>query len=378
MIVPYARGAGTHSSGITYSRACHVANLSDMRTALLFAGQIRTAEHPHLLVELARRLSLNASAHDVYANLSPTHAYAAWHGAPSYEHATVPAFEHLFRQVFHPVHLIVASDEELAARCGREAACTHRWHGDLPGDISISNQSMLYFRQLLLLDALVARERARDLVYARVIRLRLDALPVCTLRYHEYGAATPDMLILRSGIDVVSVMSRRAAAVALQAYESTRRGWLPCYVKTEICATSLVFALNFTVGYTGVEFDLVRPDSTCDQTDEERIVRGVSNSTFVLRFLRSSPCVRDFRHPQGAVASRANRSCALRPVRWKLSMQEVLKRWCDDACFTALKASQEEEAARLGFPLGFSGQQLAAPTKSAQAPWLPRLFPNQV
>ena len=161
------------------------------KLALVFAGQIRTGEDPRVLRELARRLSYKRVEADALAHLSPMHRYGAWHGAPMYNNTSIPMFERVFRREFQPVHLVIATDEQVVARCSELSACSHRWRGPVTGDVGSSDHSVLYFRLLLLHDALVARERALRHSYAFVLRLRTDTLPDCNI---EYAFPTTDTL----------------------------------------------------------------------------------------------------------------------------------------------------------------------------------------
>ena len=196
--------------------------------ALLFVGQIRVGDDPFVLHELSLRLALNTTVSDVFAHLSPTYAFHPWHGSPSYNDTAVPGFERAFRRTFRPVSLAIATDSQVIGECSRAGACSHPRQGPLPGDISRSNHSVLFFRLLLLHDMLVARERALAHSFTQVIRLRLDAFPTCHL--HDLLPSASEepvahMLVARDVADGVAVMTRRAATAALQAYESARRGW---------------------------------------------------------------------------------------------------------------------------------------------------------
>ena len=151
------------------------------------------------------------------------------------------------------------------------------------------------------------------------------------------------MFVARRIADGVSFMHRSAATVALQAYESAVLGWPLCKMKTELCWVSLVYALNMTVSVSSANFHMVRPDSTCDQTDDERIARGAPNRTRVLQWMRNTPCVRHAldgtalrvlqgptaRHP----AKSTNTTCRLNMGEGaRIRAEELFYPWCQGRC----------------------------------------------
>ena len=129
--------------------------------ALLLAGQVRTLQEERMRAELLSAVVQPSNA-AVFAHLSPEESPAAWHFgpvggrsdpsqvAPAATAALSAGFAAAFRREFRPVFFELVADAELQGH--------PRWAGELLG--SVRTQSALYFRWLLLHDAVERREAA--------------------------------------------------------------------------------------------------------------------------------------------------------------------------------------------------------------------------
>ena len=156
----------------------------------------------------------------VFAHLSPEESPAAWHFgpvggrsdpsqvAPAATAALSAGFAAAFRREFRPEFFELVADAELQGH--------RRWAGELLG--SVRAQSALYFRWLLLHDAVERREAAAARRFAYVLRLRPDILPGCALRPPSVAqllepdldavALSDQLVLLRRGAPCASRFAR--------------------------------------------------------------------------------------------------------------------------------------------------------------------------
>ena len=181
----------------------------------------------------------------VFAHLSPEESPAAWHFgpvggrsdpsqvAPAATAALSAGFAAAFRREFRPVFFELVADAELQGH--------RRWAGELLG--SVRAQSALYFRWLLLHDAVERREAAAARRFAYVLRLRPDILPGCALRPPSVAQ------LLEPGLDAVALsdqlvlLRRSAVRVALRAYVAAPAS-PHCRLAPELCVDALLLLAN--------------------------------------------------------------------------------------------------------------------------------------
>ena len=188
--------------------------------AVLLAGQARTLREPQVRQELLRNVVRPTSA-ALFAHISPQHDYAPWHnysfvadaGDPEDDLATA-----LHRE-FDPLpYLRVEPDEQVIRRRQQSNGGSNRWYGAIPW---LERPSVLFFRWVLLLEALEVDERRRANRYGVVLRLRPDLVLTCQL--------PADPLTMLGGYDVVQhgdlalFMRREAASIALSMYQQAAR-----------------------------------------------------------------------------------------------------------------------------------------------------------
>ena len=201
----------------------------------------------------------------VFAHLSPEESPAAWHFgpvggrsdpsqvAPAATAALSAGFAAAFRREFRPVFFELVADAELQGH--------RRWAGELLG--SVRAQSALYFRWLLLHDAVERREAAAARRFAYVLRLRPDILPGCALRPPSVAQ------LLEPGLDAVALsdqlvlLRRSAVRVALRAYVAAPAS-PHCRLAPELCVDALLLLANFSLARARQgSATLVRSESMC-------------------------------------------------------------------------------------------------------------------
>ena len=232
--------------------------------ALLLAGQVRTLQEERMRAELLSAVVQPSNA-AVFAHLSPEESPAAWHFgpvggrsdpsqvAPAATAALSAGFAAAFRREFRPVFFELVADAELQGH--------RRWAGELLG--SVRAQSALYFRWLLLHDAVERREAAAARRFAYVLRLRPDILPGCALRPPSVAQ------LLEPGLDAVALsdqlvlLRRSAVRVALRAYVAAPAS-PHCRLAPELCVDALLLLANFSLARARQgSATLVRSESMC-------------------------------------------------------------------------------------------------------------------
>ena len=225
--------------------------------AVLLAGQVRTLSEPAVLDNLRRDIVQHMGA-IVFAHVSIEHTYSwhlhlanmstRWKATDSGTHPRVDAI----KRALMPVYMRVESDLDIVGH--------PKWAGSLHGQPGEADT--LFFRWLLLRDALVSEEAVRGTRFAFVLRLRPDLVMRCRLsrdptlwmgRFHAVQDA-----------DLAMLMRREAAQLALGIY--TRAEKLPaCLLKVELCVPALLAASGFAVAEVNGNFTaIVRSQAFCD------------------------------------------------------------------------------------------------------------------
>ena len=231
--------------------------------AVLLAGQARTLREPQVRQELLKNVVRPTSA-ALFAHISPQHDYAPWHnysfvaddGDPEDDLATA------LRREFDPLpYLRVEPDEQVIRRRQQSNGGSNRWYGAIPW---LERPSVLFFRWVLLLEALEVDERRRANRYGVVLRLRPDLVLTCQL--------PADPLTMLGGYDVVQhgdlalFMRREAASIALSMYQQAHESQ-PCALKVELCVPGLLVLRNYSVGtMVPGTVALVRPAAFCSNS----------------------------------------------------------------------------------------------------------------
>ena len=220
--------------------------------ALLLAGQIRSFSE-RLLQRDTHAHFVQALSAAVFAHLSFEHSYAPWHKLIVNESS---ANEQLrisssIRRLFRPVYFQTLTDAEVMK--------SSSWVGRASG--ATSEQSVLFLRWLLLLEAMRSDERVRGSRYGLVLRMRPDATFLCKL--------PSDLPRWMNGFDAVQegdqvmLMTREAASVALSVYLHGPQS-APCRLKVELCVPAVLSAHNLSVANMGQPgAALVRPEAFC-------------------------------------------------------------------------------------------------------------------
>ena len=214
--------------------------------AILLAGQMRSLAEPDTLRALRRHV-LDATNSSVFAHLNiEDNSSPSW-AAHMIDHSNrsdlgVHASRvHAVRRSLNPIYMRIEPDWFVVQH--------PRWVGSLRGQPG--EQDILFFRWLILREAMEAEETARGRKFKLVLRLRPDTVPLCELP-RDLASWGADALI---SDDIAVLMRREVASVALDIYSHAEA--LPaCRLKFELCVPALLESEGFSV------FDL-RPTSTC-------------------------------------------------------------------------------------------------------------------
>mmetsp|Transcript_2475 Transcript_2475/g.5398 ORF Transcript_2475/g.5398 Transcript_2475/m.5398 type:complete len:227 (-) Transcript_2475:261-941(-) len=154
------------------------------------------------------------------------------------------------RALFRPTFLRVETDT---------ATTNHtRWTGRLRGDSAAS--SVLAFRWLLLLEAMVAFEAIRAQPFSFVLRLRPDALLSCKLPSSPLVMLGSYSAVIDK--DVALLARREAATMGLSVYRIAATSEL-CAFKRELCVGAVLMHNGISVGAMKPGAVIVRPQALC-------------------------------------------------------------------------------------------------------------------
>ena len=232
--------------------------------AAVLAGQLRTLSET--LVQRESYQALVRPTHAaVFAHVSFEHSYAPWHKLNGdVHHIDAEQKERIInaiRDLFKPVYFQIASDSEVEQNS--------RWVGRTDG--AAGEQSVLFFRWLLLLEAIRLEENRRGSKFSLVLRWRPDVVLLCelpadVLRWmHGYSA-------VQAG-DQAIVMTRSAATVALSSYLHASNS-PACKLKIELCVPGILLAHNFSVATMGQPgAAIVRPEFFCSHASHEVMLK---------------------------------------------------------------------------------------------------------
>ena len=224
---------------------------------VLLAGQIRTFQEN----DVRRALALVIQQAVVFAHLSPEQTVASWHPAQVAHRVEGNSISlSLIRDIrseFQPRLLEVMTDEQVLA--------SNRWGGHLIGDAG--QWSILMLRWLLLFEVMVADERRHAYRFGNVLRMRPDALLMCTPSRQPVAMAPFDVLVAR---DYAVLMVRDAAEIVLTAYLHANRSAM-CHIKFELCVPALALTRGLAVGVMRPSAAVVRPASFCNRSQSEKI-----------------------------------------------------------------------------------------------------------
>ena len=248
--------------------------------AVLLAGQVRSLIEPKVSHDI--RSVLRHMRPMVFAHLSLEHSYAPWHSLQpdtSGNASNVQYISSMIRRTFRPAYLRIMPDSQVVK--------DPRWVGRAQGQAG--EQSVLFFRWILLLEAMSSVETERGSRFGFVLRQRPDSVLLCE------PAASPARWMdgfhaVQDG-DQVVLMTRDAASVALSAYLHASQS-APCRLKVELCVAALLLSQGFSVGTMQPGAAVVRPEAFCTHVNGKAMLQDNDKLSCGRSFLgsRKPPC----------------------------------------------------------------------------------------